>query len=112
MTGRGLVDAVPTAAPGAGGDRVLFLRALMAARRSLGLYPVGSEIASTWVRRLHRSLGEFSQQGLRFPLRVERDPFVWAGPEMRTVDPALKAFRFDLESRRIREVLRVDRDPA
>jgi hypothetical protein len=43
---------------------------------------------------------------------VERDPFVWAGPEMRTVDPALKAFRFDLESRGIREVLRVDRDPA
>jgi hypothetical protein len=114
MTGRGFVDAVPTAAPGAGGDRVLglFLRALMAARRSLGLYPVGSEIASTWVRRLHRSLGEFSQQGLRFPLRVERDPFVWAGPEMRTVDPALKAFRFDLESCGIREVLRVDRDPA
>jgi hypothetical protein len=92
MTGRGLVDAVPTAAPGAGGDRVLglFLRALMAAGRSLGLYPVGSEIASTWVRRLHRSLGEFSQQGLCFPLRVERDPFVWTGPEMRTVDPAPK----------------------
>jgi hypothetical protein len=57
-------------------------------------------------------LGDFFQQGLCFPLRVERDRFVWAGPEMRTVDPALEAFRFDLESRGIREVLRVDRDPA
>jgi hypothetical protein len=71
MTGRGSSTPSRPRPRGAGGDRVLglFLRALMAARRSLGLYPVGSEIASTWVRRLHRSLGEFFRQGLCFPPR-------------------------------------------
>ena len=82
----------------------LFLRALMATRKSLSLYPTGSEIASTWVRRLHRSLADFFQQGLCFPLRVEPDRFVWTGPDIRTVEPALEAFRFDLESRGIREL--------
>ena len=106
MTARGAVDAVQAEAANAGGERVLglFLRALMAARKSLSLYPAGSEIASTWVRRLHRSLADFFQQGLCFPLRVEPDRFVWAGPDIRTVEPALEAFRFDLESRGIREL--------
>ena len=106
MTARGAVDAVQAEAENAGGERVLglFLRALMAARKSLSLYPAGSEIASTWVRRLHRSLADFFQQGLCFPLRVEPDRFVWAGPDIRTVEPALEAFRFDLESRGIREL--------
>lgn len=106
MTPRAAVDMAQTASDRAGGERVLglFLRALMAARKSLSLYPAGSEIASAWVRRLHRSLADFFQQGLCFPLRVEPDRFVWAGPEIRTVEPALEAFRFDLESRGIREL--------
>lgn len=108
MTARGAVDAVQAepAGAGAGGERVLglFLRALMATRKSLSLYPPGSEIASTWVRRLHRSLADFFQQGLCFPLRVEPDRFAWAGPDIRTVEPALEVFRFDLESRGIREL--------
>ena len=106
MTARGALDAVQPGAASAGGERVLglFLRALMATRKSLSLYPPGSEIASTWVRRLHRSLADFFQQGLCFPLRVEPDRFVWAGPDIRTVEPALEAFRFDLESRGIREL--------
>src|SRR5262245_4772191 len=106
MSGRTAVDAIQAAPANAGGDRVLglFLRALMAARRSLSLYPPGSEIASTWVRRLHRSLSDFFQQGLAFPLRVESDRFVWPGPDVRTIEPALEAFRFDLESRGIREL--------
>ena len=106
MTSRAAADTVQTASPSAGGERVLalFLRALMAARKSLSLYPAGSEIASTWVRRLHRSLGDFFQQGLCFPVRVEPDRFAWAGPDIRTVEPAMEAFRFDLESRGIREV--------
>ena len=83
---------------------MLFLRALMAARKSLSLYPTGSEIASTWVRRLHRSLADFFQQGLCFPLRVDPDRFAWPGPDVRTVEPSLEAFRFDLESRGIREL--------
>jgi HEAT repeat protein len=106
VTARGAIDAVQPATGSAGGERVLglFLHALMAARKSLSLYPAGSEIASTWVRRLHRSLADFFQQGLCFPLRVEPDRFVWAGPDIRTVEPALEAFRFDLESRGVREL--------
>ena len=106
MTARAVIDAVRPATASAGGERVLglFLHALMAARKSLGLYPAGSEISSTWVRRLHRSLADFFQQGLCFPLRVEPDRFAWAGPDIRTVEPALEAFRFELESRGIREL--------
>jgi HEAT repeat protein len=106
MTGRAAVDVVQAASAGVGGERVLalFLRAMMTARKSLSLYPTGSEIASTWVRRLHRSLADCFQQGLCFPLRVEPDRFAWAGPDILTVDPALEGFRFDLESRGIREL--------
>jgi hypothetical protein len=106
MTARAAVDRAQTESASAGGERVLglFLRALMAAKKSLSLYPVGSEIASTWVRRLHGSLADLFQQGLSFPLRVEPDRFAWAGPDIRTVEPALEAFRFDLESRGIREL--------
>jgi HEAT repeats len=106
VTARGAVDAVQPAAAPAGGDRVLvlFLRALMATRKSLSLYPSRSEIASTWIRRFHSSLAELFRQGLTFPLRVEPDRFVWAGPDIRTTEPALEAFRFDLESRGIREL--------
>jgi hypothetical protein len=106
VTARGAIEAARPATANAGGERVLglFLHALMAARKSLSLYPAGSEIASTWVRRLHRSLADFFQQGLCFPLRVEPDRFAWAGPDIRTVEPALEAFRFELESRGIREL--------
>jgi hypothetical protein len=106
MTARGAAERTQTLPESAGGDRVLllFLRALMAARKSLGLYPAGSEIASAWVQRLHRSLGDFFQQGLCFPVRVDPDRFVWAGADVRTVDATLETFRFDLESRGIREL--------
>jgi hypothetical protein len=106
MTARGAAERAQTAPASVGGERVLvlFLRALMAARKSLSLYPAGSEIASTWVRRLHRSLAEFFQQGLCFPIRVAPDRFAWPGPDVRTVDPTLEDFRFDLESRGIREL--------
>ena len=111
MTARGSVEQLQAAPASIGGERVLvlFLRALMAARKSLSLYPAGSEIASTWVRRLHRSLSEFFQQGLCFPVRVEPDRFAWPGPDIRTVEPSLETFRFDLESRGIREL---EVDPA
>jgi hypothetical protein len=106
VTARGTAERAPILLDSVGGERVLvlFLRALMATRKSLGLYPAGSEIASAWIRRLHRSLGEFFQQGLCFPVRVEPDRFTWAGPDVRTVEPTLEAFRFDLESRGIREL--------
>jgi hypothetical protein len=106
MTPRGVAERAQTAPANAGSERVLvlFLRALMAARKSLSLYPAGSEIASTWVQRLHRSLADLFQQGLCFPIRVDPDRFAWAGPDLRTVEPALEDFRFDLESRGIREL--------
>ena len=106
MTPRGTAEHARTEPASAGGERVLvlFLRALMAARKSLSLYPPGSEIASTWIRRLHRSLADFFQQGLCFPLRVDPDRFAWPGPDVRTAEPSLEAFRFDLESRGIREL--------
>lgn len=78
---------------------VLFLRALMAAKKSLNLYPAGSEMATAWVQRLHASLDDFVQQGLTFPIRVGRDRFTWGGEDLLTPEPALEAFRFDLETR-------------
>jgi hypothetical protein len=105
MTGRGRVDAVPTSAPGAGGDRVLGLFLAPSWR------PGGLSACTRWGARSRRSGSDgstarwasSSSRALCFPLRVERDRFVWAGPEMCTVHPALEAFRFDLESRGIRE---------
>lgn len=82
---------------------VLFLKALIAAKKSLNLYPAGSEMATAWVHRLHRSLEGFFQEGMTFPVRVGRDRFLWAGEELLTLDPTLDAFRFDLETRGIAE---------
>jgi len=45
---------------------ILFLKALVASRKSLGLYPVGSEMATAWIQRLHRSLDGFFQQTQRY----------------------------------------------
>lgn len=80
---------------------VLFLKALMAAKKSVGLYPVGSDMSNAWIQRLHASRDGFVQQGLSFPLRVGRDRFLWAGEDLLTIDPTLEALRFDLESRGI-----------
>lgn len=82
---------------------VLFLKALVAARKSVGLYPAGSEMANAWVERLHASLEGFLRQGLTFPLRVGPDRFGWSGEDVLTLDPGLEALRFDLESRGIAE---------
>lgn len=82
---------------------VLFLKALIAAKKSLSLYPPGSEMATAWVRRLHRSLDGFFQEGMTFPIRVGKDRFHWAGEELLTIEATLEAFRFDLEARGIVE---------
>lgn len=97
------------APPGSERVLVLFLRALMAARRSLALYPPASEMAAGWVHRLHASLEGFFEQGLCFPVRVESDRFVWAGPDVVTDEPTLETFRFDLEARGVRGI---EIDPA
>lgn len=82
---------------------VLFLKALLAAKKPLSLYPAGSEMATAWIQRLHRSIEGFFQEGMTFPVRVGRDRFIWAGEELLTIDPALDALRFDLEARGIAE---------
>jgi len=82
---------------------VLFLKGLVAAKKSLSLYPAGSEMATAWIQRLRRSLDSFLQQGMSFPIRVGRDRFLWAGEDLLTLDPTLETFRFDLEARGITE---------
>src|SRR2546422_6320199 len=83
---------------------VVFLRALVAAKNSLALYPPGSETAMAWIERVRRSLDDAFRQGLIFPIRVGRDTFSWAGGEFPTTDPALKGLRFEMQSRGIGEL--------
>src|SRR3989475_10798546 len=83
---------------------VLFLRALVAAKKSLALYPPGSETAMAWIERLRRSLDGAFRQGLIFPIRGGRDRFSWAGGELPTTDRALKGLRFEMQSRGIGEL--------
>src|SRR5207247_876582 len=67
---------------------LVFLRALLAAKKSLALYPPTSEAATAWIERLRRSLDDAFRQGLIFPIRVGRDRFTWAGGELPTTAPA------------------------
>src|SRR2546427_12607143 len=83
---------------------LLFLRALLAAKKSLALYPPASEAATGWVERLRRSLDDAFRQGLIFPIRVGRDRFSWPGGEGTVTDQALKALRFEMQSRGILEL--------
>src|SRR3989441_1072036 len=85
---------------------VVFLRALVAAKKSLALYPPGSETAMAWIERLRRSLDDAFRQGLIFPIRVARDSFVWAGGELPTTDRAWKGLRFEMQSGGIGELSR------
>src|SRR5206468_6958760 len=77
---------------------------LVAAKKSLALYPPGSETAMAWIERLRRSLDDAFRQGLIFPIRVARDSFAWAGGELPTTDRALKGLRFEMQSRGIGEL--------
>ena len=81
-----------------------FLRALLAAKKSLALYPPASEAATGWIERLRRSLDDAFRQGLIFPIRVGRDRFSWPGGEVAVTDQALKGLRFEMQSRGILEL--------
>src|SRR2546422_2352068 len=83
---------------------LLFLRALLAAKKSLALYPPASEAATGWIERLRRSLDDAFRQGLIFPIRVGRDRFSWPGGEVTVTDQALKGLRFEMQSRGILEL--------
>lgn len=82
---------------------VAFLRALLAAKKSLNLYPPGSEMAAAWLGRLNDALRESLRQGLTFPIRVGRDRFLWAGEDLLTTDRNLELLRSELEVRGIAE---------
>jgi len=80
-----------------------FLRTLVAAKKSLLLYPPGSEMATTRVQQVRRSLDDFSAQNLVFPIRVDRDRLVWAGGDLVSTDPTIEALRLDLQAHGIAE---------
>jgi hypothetical protein len=73
-----------------------FLRTLVAAKKSLALYPPGSEMARARTQQFHRSLDDFFAQGLVFPIRVGPDRFIWAGGDLVSAGPMLETLRLDL----------------
>ena len=79
------------------------LRTLLAAKKSLLLYPPGSEMATARLQQVGRSLNEFSAQNLAFRIRVGRDRFAWAGGELVSTEPAIEALRLDLQTHGIAE---------
>ena len=82
----------------------LFLRALVAAKKSLALYPPASGTAMGWIERLRHSLDDAFRQGLIFPIRVGLDRFSWPGGELTTTDQGFKRLRFEMQSRGIAEL--------
>src|SRR5438093_7467052 len=82
----------------------LFLRALVAAKKSLALYPPASGTAMGWIEALRHSLYDAFHQGLIFPIRVGLDRFSWPGGELTTTDQGFKRLRFEMQSRGIAEL--------
>jgi HEAT repeat protein len=82
---------------------VRFLRPFLAAKKSLLLYPPGSEMATTRVQQVRLSLDDVSAQDLVFPIRVGRNRFVWAGGDLVSTDPAIEALRLELQAHGIAE---------
>jgi HEAT repeat protein len=82
---------------------VPFLRAFLAAKKSLLLYPPGSRMAADRLQGVCQSLDDLPAQEPVFPIRVARDRFVWAGGDLVSADPALEALRLDLQAHGIAE---------
>ncbi|HET8577159.1 MAG TPA: HEAT repeat domain-containing protein [Methylomirabilota bacterium] len=80
-----------------------FLRSFLAAKKSLLLYPPGSEMAASRLQLLRRALDDVSAPNLVFPIRVGRDRFSWAGGELVSTDPAMEGLRLDLQAHGIAE---------
>ncbi len=80
-----------------------FLRAFLAAKKSLALYPPGSKMAADRFQQVRRSLDDLFAQDSVFPIRVGQDRFVWAGGDLVSTDPALEALRLDLQAHGIAE---------
>jgi hypothetical protein len=80
-----------------------FLRDLLAARKSLALYPSGTAMTRKWLQRVQGSLEQAVQAGLAFPIRLDRTGFACAGEEPVESPPLLEQFRADLYLRGIGE---------
>jgi len=80
-----------------------FLRAFLAAKKSLALYPPGSRVATDRFQQIRRSLDDLFAQDPVFPIRVGRDRLVCAGGDLVSTDPALEALRLDLQAHGIAE---------
>src|SRR5436190_20627080 len=82
----------------------LFLRALVAAKKSLALYPPASGTAMGWIERLRHSLADAFRQGLSFPIRVGLARFSWPRGELTTTDQGFKRRRIEMPSRGVAEL--------
>src|SRR6266498_1710905 len=80
-----------------------FLRAFLAAKKSLALYPPGSKVATERFRQVRGPLDNLFGQDPVFPIRVGRECFVWAEGDLVSTDPALEALRLDLQAHGIAE---------
>src|SRR5882724_6035608 len=80
-----------------------FLRAFLAAKKSLALYPPGSKVATERFRQVRGPLDNLFGQDPVFPIRMGRECFVWAGGDLVSTDPALEALRLDLQAHGIAE---------
>lgn len=80
------------------------LRDLLGAKKAVKLYPAGNPLAADWIQRVHRSLESALREGFPSPLRIGPGRFEWDGGELQTRDPALEAFRFELQTRRVTEI--------
>jgi hypothetical protein len=80
-----------------------FLRAFLAAKKSLALYPPGSKVATERFRQVRGPLENLFGQDPVFPIRMGRECFVWAGGDLVSTDPALEALRLDLQAHGIAE---------
>lgn len=80
------------------------LRDLLGAKKAVRLYPAGNPLAAEWIQRAHRSLESGLREGFPSSLRIGPGRFEWDGGELQTRDPALEAFRFELQTRRVTEI--------
>jgi len=81
-----------------------FLRAFLAAKKSLALYPPGSKVATDRFQQIRRSLDDLFLQDPVFPIRVGRDRLVCVGGDLVSTDPAIEALRLDLQAHGIAEL--------
>lgn len=82
-----------------------FLKELLGAKKAVKLYPAGNPLAAEWIQRLHRNLEGARHEGLPGSLRIANGRWEWDGGHLASRDQALDAFRFELETCHINEIV-------